>query len=577
MIAFVCITLAALLAERHRRDEHKAQAAVAAQSEDYQERYGELVGRLRAEYHPKQRAFCTSKAKLRAAKCTRRAGKTRGGCRETLARALEGRQRWMYCAATRAEAKRRAWRTDTRDGWLDLVEQMGLRIARTSADFARDPKCDVWVDRTELTIDFRNGSQLAIFAADRPEDADKLRGGEKDGVWVDEAQIFPALKYFVDEVCDALLKKPGGDRGELWLTGTPARSLAGLFYEITKEIDQPGEAERLPGWEVHEFSVVDNPYFGRTSQERWDNTAGETLKTKGWDIADPPPKFIREWLGKWTKLDALYVYAVHARPPDVFAPCRTNPETGVYQHQLAKSDLPETVENENGVHVPIRWYFALGADFGFDPAAFAWTLWAFSPDIADIYEMGSFKKHRQLPRQISAHLNGVYDQCKRDLAVCVGDYAGGALETVSLAGWKESTGLPIEPAEKRGKRTWQEHYNGELYAGNLHYREDSVLLAEQRELQWKARKAAVAGQEGDEDVALEEWPDRRNSKGERCGSDCSDSALYPYRHLIARRLEFVSAPRTQAERDARDEARMLAGARASTRRAIESELSYDDA
>jgi hypothetical protein len=570
MVAFVCISLAALLAERQRREEQRARAE--------QQTSGltdGLAERLRAEYHPKQRAFCTSRAKQRAAKCTRRAGKTRGGCRETLARALEGRQRWLYCSATRDEAYRRAWRTDSRDGWCDLLEQLGVRVAKSRTEYDRNPQTVALVNEQRLTIDFRNGSQLAIFAADRPEDQDKLRGGQKDGVWVDEAQIFPGLTHFVDEVCDALVKQPGGDRGEIWLTGTPARTLAGLFYEATKE---PEQGERIAGWEVHEFSVADNPYFGSTSQERWDNTAGATLKAKGWDIEDPPPKFVREWLGKWTKGDALYVYAVHARPPDVFAPCRVDPVTGIYQHSLAVRDLPEWVEDVNGDRRRIRWYFALGADFGFSPAAFAWTMWAFSPDTADIYEMGSFKKHEQLPRQISAHLNGVWNQCKDTIAVCVGDAAGGSLETTSLAGWSESTGLPMQPAEKRGKRTWIEHYNGELYAGNLHYREDSVLLAEQKELQWRAAKAAVVGQEeGDDEIKLEEWPDRRTSTGERCGNDASDSSLYPYRHLISRRLEFAAAPKTEAERLAREEARMLEAVKASTRRALEREHGYDDA
>jgi hypothetical protein len=366
------------------------------------------------------------------------------------------------------------------------------------------------------------------------------------------------------------VKKPGGQEGEIILTGTPSRTLAGLFFEVSKEPDQ---GARLPGWEGHQFSVVDNPYYGRTEQERWDNTAGAALKSKGWDIDDPPPAFTREWLGLWTKGDALYVYAVHARPPHVFAPSRVDAETGRYDHALAVADLPEYVDGEHGQRIRIRWFFALGADFGTSPAAFAWVLWAFSPDVADIYEMGSWKRHELKPRQIKHHLVGVWKQCAGALAVCVGD-AGGALAKASIEGWAESTGLPIEPADKHGKRTWQEHFNGELYGGNVHYRDGSVLLAEQRELQWRPAKAKPG--ETDVEVKLEEWAERVTSDGTRCGNDACDGGLYSYRHLLARRTEFARGDGTPEERLAHEEARLLAGARRSTDRALRSEHAYDD-
>lgn len=574
-VLFVLASLYSLLAERARRQEAKAQQAaeLAAQAP----RMATAAARLRSDFHPAQRSFCESRAKRRVAKCTRRAGKTRGGCRETMARCLESRQRWLYCAATRDEAKRRAWRSDTRDGWYDLLEWLGLKIARTSTEFERDLKCDVWVNKTELTIDFRNGSQLAIFAADRPEDADKLRGGEKDGVWVDEAQIFPSLAYFVDEVCDALTKKPAGmERGEVWLTGTPSRSLAGRFYELTKEPDQGPRAD--PGkWEIHEWSVVDNPYFGATAQERWDATAGAQLVEKNWNIDDPPPGFIREWLGRWTVGDALYVYAVHKRPPEEFAPCRVDRESGRYDHAAAVKDLPEYVLDEHENRLRIRWFYAVGFDFGFDPAAFAWVLWAFSPDVADVYEMGCWKRHRLVPDEIKAHAVALWKQVGEALAVCVGD-AGGAMARSSIDGWRESTGLPIVPADKADKWTWIEHFNGELYGSNLHYRRDSALLAEQRQLQKKPGKPKLG--ETDVEVKMEEWPERMIDVGGgemiRCGSDASDAGLYSLRHLIARRKEFARAPRTDAERVAREEKQMSDAVARQTARALRRGPEYDD-
>jgi len=536
VVALFLITLATLLAERERRAEKRK--VQEQESTSYVSRFAELAGRLRAEYHPKQRRFCQSKAKRKAAKCTRRAGKSRGGCRETMARCLESRQRWVYCNATRAEAKRIAWRSDTRDGWRDLIEQLGLRVAKTRAEFDKNVAFDVFANETELTIDFRNGSQLAIFAADRPEDADKLRGGEKDGVWVDEAQKFPALFYFVNDVVTPLLAKPNGDGGELWLTGTPHRSLSGLFYDVTREIEQ---GPRAQGWEVHEWSVVDNPYYGKTPEERWANTAGAELLLKGWSLDDPPPQFLREWgtptgPAVWVMTDALYVYAVHAKPPHEYAPVRMDAD-GHYDHAKAYADLPPFVVNERGQQEEIRWYFALGVDFGFTDA-FAWVLWGFSPQIADIYEMGSFKRAGLITDAVRDRLRHLWQAVGSYLVVFRAD-AGGAMAKSSIVGWREAMGMPIEEAEKHGKETWIDLFNGELYAGRIHFREGSVVLQEMRELQYRVLPSG----------RREIWKNRVSTDGEVHGDHASDAGRYAYTDLVTRRLEFDPPPNTDEKRD----------------------------
>lgn len=548
-------SLEALLAEKLKREAKQTEAAKVQEQAKAEaiERVKQIAADLRSDYHPKQRAACTSKAKQRAWKCTRRAGKTRGGCRETTARAVEGRIRVLYCAATREEAKKRAWRTDTRDGWRDLLDTVGLKVATTRAMFDKG-QGDALVNETELTIEFRNGSQLAIFAADRPEDADKLRGGQKDIIWIDEAQIFPALTYFVDEVVEAMLARPAGEeRGEVWLSGTPDQTLAGLFYDVTKEPDQ---GERLGGWEVHEFAVTDNPYFGATAQARWDATAGKTLATKGWDPQNPPPQFIREWLGKWTTGDALFVYLVHRYPPHVFAPSRVDEETGAYAHAAAVRDLPVHVVNEDGHTEAIVWYFALGVDFGGNPDPFAWVLWAFSPQIADIYEMGSWKRTDLTSDEMRDHLHSLWEQAGHALVSLRGDSSGG-LGKPTLDAWQESIGLPIEPADRHGKAAVQTMFNGDLAAYRVHYRDGSVLLVEQKHLQWRISKP-VAGREG----KRVEWADRRirdpKTKEEFVpGNHCCDGGLYAFRDLIARRLEFDPPPTTEAERLKREERNLL--------------------
>lgn len=534
MAAFaVAIALAALLAESQAREARKADAG-----REHAARWGEIASGLRAKFHPKQRAFTSSMAKRRAAKCTRRAGKSVGILSESLARCLERpRYRALYCHATRDEALRIAWRGDNRDGWRDLVDDIGLKVAHTRAEFDAKPDRDCLVNETTLQIDFRNGSQLLIFCADSAKDADKIRGGQKDLVIVDEAQKFPDLAYFVGDVAEAMLKRPAGvEPGELWITGTPSRQLAGLFYDVTKEAEQ---GQRAPGWEVHEWTVSDNPYFGGTPEERWEATGAAVLHDNGWTLDNAPPVFVREWLGKWATADALYIYAVHAAPPVEFAPVRVDTGTGRYDHAAALADLPQTFHDERGAVTRIDWYYTMGVDFGFSPDPFAWVLWAWSPQIEEVYEMGAWKRTLLKPDDMRDHLVAVFDQVKERLVSIRGD-AGGAMASGTIAAWEEVVKLPIEPADKHDKQTWIELYNGELHAGRLRYRAGSPLLAEQRHLQWKVLPSGKRV----------EWSDRVVD-GVKHGDHCCDAGLYAWRDIAGRVTSFAPPPKSTEERDAR--------------------------
>ena len=537
--------LALLLAEKLRREEERATS-----TGHYQARFTELAARCRVMFHPKQRAAFCSQALRVAILSTRRAGKTNGGTHETMARCLElPNQRWVYCHETKDEARKLAWRSDARDGWRDVVEQLGLVVARTILEFNRDQNTDVLISEDDLSIDFRNGSQLIIFAADKDSAADKFRGGEKNGIWVDEAQGFGPLTYFVNDVAAKTLAKPKGmPPGVLWVSGSPHRSLSGEFYEITRDPIKQGP--RRVGWEVHEFSVVDNPYFGATKQERWDATAGIELALNGWPANDPPSQFLREWGtpdGKvmWTTEDTLYVFCVHQKPPDEYGPVCVDAD-GVYDHKRAMMHLPMTVPNEYGNSDPINWYFALGLDFGYvDP--FAWVLWAFSPQIADFFEMGSWKKAGLPTDTVGDIVQTIWDSVGMALVSIRAD-AGGAMAKSSIIGWREKLRIPIEEAEKHGKDTWTDLFNGELWAGRVHFRKGSMLLTETRELQYKVLPGG----------RREIWKNRV-SNGIQHGDHCIDAGCrYSYRDLVSRRTEFApTTTLTEADINRRREEALL--------------------
>ena len=228
------------------------------------------------------------------------------------------------------------------------------------------------MNRSDQTIEFRNGSQLAIFAADRAEDADKLRGGERSGHRRRGAAV-PALDYFVDNVAEAMPAKPHGvESGELWLTGTPLAATLGAVLRITRSRSR---GPRKAGWDVHEWAVIDNPYFGATAEERWDDSAGATLIAAG--ASTHRRRSSSAVVGQeWTTGDAL-VYAVHAKPPPKFSAVRVDRRTGAYDHRAAVADHRRSSSTSAASRKPIRWVTSRWApDFGYRPDPFAWVLWA---------------------------------------------------------------------------------------------------------------------------------------------------------------------------------------------------------
>ena len=570
---------AMLLMERRRR---AAQAqAVTPEMEAWTERMRPIADRLRGEMHPKQRAFWAirvagqaTRALRRAAKTTRRSGKTSGGTREVLARCVEfSGYRAVYCNTTLAEALKLVWRSDTgRDGWLELLRIHGFRVAHKRAEM-ESGKADCFVDDRLHVIEFRNGSQIAIFCADDAASIEKIRGQAKHLVWIDEAQKFGHLQTFVEDILEGNLTD---FVGELLLTGTPSKAAGSYYYDVTKE---PNQGERAEGWEVHEWSLLDNPFFGPDETSRFNRALlprilraqprKSQLSPEAWVAkfcGDPPGWYSREYLGKWILTDAFFVYAIHTVPANerTYAPMRTtharpfSPEgkaiesidmsLGWYDHQAALEDLPRRWTDHRGKKHSIRWLVAAAFDFGFHPDPFAVNLTAWSLDVEDLYELWSWKQvelhvddQRDVVRWVLANVDGI--------TVCVGD--AGGLQKGHLQGWRERLGVQIEDAEKASKATWIALLSGEISAGRYNYRDGSPLLDEHEHLLWQTDK------NGELIIPHQENADRALSDRRVPGNHCSDCGLYGFRHLVGRRTEFTGRdPADPDEAIRRDEAEM---------------------
>lgn len=528
-----------LQARRHRLE---AEARRRGEAERVKGEIPKVCESLRSFFHPKQAAFFQGKHRRKATKKTRRAGATSGGCRELIARALETPGfRAIYAAKTRDEAEDRAWKSDTKSGFVDVLRQFGKRLERPGVERVLIAGIEVAVRHGDLELEFSNGSHIELFGADHIDDFDKKRGTQKHVFWVDEAQGFPDLSSFYKGVIVGCLTD---FKGECWLTGTPGRTPLGFFFDITRDDGEP----RLEGWEVHEITVVDNPFFGRpvqvrdvwhvvdntgtyhgpyadeaaaereASKIRWTATAGEAIQENGWSEDDPD--LLREWFARWVKEGAAFVYSAHSVPEHqlCFAPQRLD-SNGFPDIRAALLDLP-------GYEIEERDYFlALGADLG-TRAAFAFVVWAWSLKDPILYEVASWKKPGLDYDEMANYLRAVREQAV--IGMMVADAGGGGKPAVMgwSKKWVSRYALPIKEATKQNKVVAINQLNTDLRKGLLKVRTGSPLLVEWKSHVWAPQRSDKGG--------LVESPKTKR--------DCADAGLYAHRESFHHRYRAEDPP-----------------------------------
>lgn len=479
-----------LLARRRAERERESKLALAATTAE----------QLRSWMYPKQRAFFTSPAKRKASRKTRRAGATTGGNREMLARALlVPRFRATYIGETRKEAKERAWESDTQGGLVDLLRANGRLLGGAGVDVFELGGVEFEVRQQELAINTSTGGRIDLFGADDERALNKQRGNAKHLYWLDEAQAFRWLERFYKSVAAPALVD---FEGEFWMTGTPDRDCAGMFWEVTRDDGEP-----LPGWEVHEFAAIDNPYFGATPEERWARTAERALVENAWSPDDPD--FQREWCGRWVKTDANFVYAANAVPDHdlcMAAPPRYGAD-GFPDVRAALLDLPGAADDP-----PRDYFLALGADLG-SRDDFAIVVWAWSLEDPVLYEVASWKRPGLDYDEMAAHLVAIQRQAF--VGLITADAGGGGKPAVSgwSKKWVDRYGLPIVEATKTNKAVAIKQVNNDIRHRRLRLRRDSPLHREMRVHRWSPKRSATG--------LMVEDPSTPNH--------CCDAGLYAHR------------------------------------------------
>lgn len=413
---------------------------------------------LDAEWFPAQRAFYNDPSQLVAAIKGRRAGGTRGGCAHfvKMALATPGGQ-FLYLNSTRGEAERLAWYGAKNDGMASLCDRYRLKVKK---------------DQSKLTLRFQNDAYIQLRGADDEAELRKALGTPYHEVWWDEAQkIPPKLGPTIREVMMPSLLDFGG---RLRFVGTAVRQMSGMFWDVTR----PEIERRIPGWSVHHWTLLDNPFFGATREERYERGMVGLQKLLGGPDMFPmdSPTMQREGFGLWVREDASFVYAVHkVRAEDIlYAPQRLRPD-GFPDIRAALKDLPFDHRQA---------FFGLGVDIGFTIDPFAFFLGCWHPHDPALYEVASWGK-----LGLDAD-----DQAKviADIREIVGiGYVSadvGGPVTPMGKGWSkqfmERYQLPVLEAEKNAKYENITLLNTDIGRGRLKLRDGGLAYENMSQLQW---------------------------------------------------------------------------------------------
>lgn len=251
---------------------------------------------------PRQRAFFDDPAKLKAAVCGRRAGKTES-CAAGLYEAAIKHPKSLcpYVCLSQVSARRIMW--PVLSGMNDR-HRLGMRL-----------------DTNQLTATLANGSQIFCVGGDDHRKVEALRGAPYPRVVIDEAGSFPRalLRYLCEDVLDAALMDHDGD---MWLVGTPNAACVGHFHDLTTGANP--DVARIP---THHWTVLDNPYIPHAAE--W---LARKRAEKKWAVDHAV--YRREYLGQWVRDASSLVFRFDRA-----------------RHLIAPAQIPAAIRGALGVDI----------------------------------------------------------------------------------------------------------------------------------------------------------------------------------------------------------------------------------
>lgn len=280
----------------------------------------------------KQNHFINDSSRLKAALCTRRAGKSYGAGLYLFQEALANPGvSCLYIALTRDSAKK-------------------IMVKDVLSTINRKFKIGAILNKTELTYSLRNGSVIYLLGADADEqEKEKLLGQKYKLVVIDES-----ASYSIDlrDLVYRILKPAMADlRGTIVLIGTPGNITRGLYFDITTGVE--------PGWSVHKWSALDNPHIKEEIQSEMDELIASN------PLIEETPLWKQMYLGEWfiDKDKLVYKY----------------------------SDLKNRAIDLPKLKGRAEWRYVLGVDLGFEDAS-AFSVCAYNEYDPTLYVVNTFKK-----------------------------------------------------------------------------------------------------------------------------------------------------------------------------------------
>lgn len=282
----------------------------------------------------KQAAFINDESNLKAALCTRRAGKSYGAGLYLFKEAYENPgTKVLYIALTRNSAKNIMWR--------EVLKDINKRFY-----------LDASFNEIMLTVTLPNESEIFLAGADaRPDEMDKFLGQKYKLVIIDEGASF---RQDLRRLIYANLKPAVADyNGTICIIGTPGNNTNNLFYDITEGVEQ--------GWSVHKWTAFDNPYM----EKKWQKEMKDMVERSP-QITETP-MFKQMYLGQW--------YIDHNKM--------------VYKYPGKEALISALPDDE-------EWRYVLSIDLGYSPDPSAFALLAYSLHSPVLYVVDTWKKEKMI-------------------------------------------------------------------------------------------------------------------------------------------------------------------------------------
>lgn len=415
----------------------------------------DLVRAIDATLFNKQVAFDQDPARRKAAFCTRRAGKTDLVPKRLVKRAWAVPESVrVFLAITRIRARELIWRP------LEILNEkykLGLDMREQSA-----------------TVRFPNHAELRLRGADDKREAGKGRGDKLHSVDIDEAQTFDpeVLRTMIDDVYGPTLEDVGGDMN---VYGTPGIVCAGKWYAMT----HPNPLEREPGWSLHQWGVLDNPFMAHMKLR-----LPELKAERKW--ADDNPTYLREWCGQWVNDTEALFYR--------FDPLRN-------VHDFKEKDL-----------VGPGWGHVLGWDIGLRDEM-ALVAWAFHKHKRHLFEAFSWKRSGVTTDVVMKEVRAL-EQRGFNFVAKVADTGGlGALVVEEVT---KRENIYFEAAKKTEKGAHVNRFNDDLLTGSVQLMRGSPYAGE------------LVVLPKDPDSPDDKWP----VEDARFPNHCADAGLYAWRRAM---------------------------------------------